>query len=404
MRILIVTHYFFPENFKVNDIAFDFKQKGHEVTVLTGKPNYPYGKFYKGYSFFNKSAEDINGVKVYRSPLFPRLNGTGKYLALNYLSFLFFSFFTIHFRIKGNFDVVFSHHPSPLTSALPAIWCAKKFKAPYVSWVLDLWPDSVSANSKIKGGFIYNSLKKVVNYIYKKTDTILVSSKMFKSAIINDFDVNASKIEYFPNWAEDVFTQKFKNAEDNIKLPSGFNIMFAGNLGESQGFEAVINAAMLTKQHNINWILVGDGRKSDWIKQKRKEERLDKVHMLGRHELKKMPSFFQKANAMLVSLKDEPTFALTVPAKVQAYMASKKIILGMLNGEGKDLINESNCGIAVNAGDFKALAANAIKISNFQQEKIKSMENNAFDYYQNNFSKEILFDKLEKILKSTKCE
>lgn len=399
MRVLIVSQYFYPENFKINDIAFDLKKKGYDVTVLTGKPNYPKGKFYDGYSFFSKKKEEIKGVKIYRSPLFPRLNGTSKYLVLNYLSFLFFSFFTIHFRLKGKFDIVFSHHPSPLTSALPAVWCAKKFKIPYVNWVLDLWPESVSANSKIKDGFIYKCLKKVVNHIYKNTDKILVSSKMFKTSIIDNFDISPSKIDYFPNWAEDVFTEKTDTIEDNIKLPKGFNVMFAGNLGESQDFESVLNAAIITKEHNINWVLVGDGRKSAWIKQKIKEESLDKVYMLGRHELKKMPSFFQKADAMLVSLKDEPTFGLTVPAKIQAYMASKKIILGMLDGEGKNLINESESGIAVNAGDFESLANNIFKISNLPKGEIEKMEENSFNYYQDNFSKKMLFDKLEDFLK-----
>ncbi|WP_272023216.1 glycosyltransferase family 4 protein [Olleya namhaensis] len=401
MKVLIVSQYFYPENFKVNDIAFDFKKKGYDVTVLTGKPNYPSGKFSEGYSFFKKKYEEIDGVKVYRTPLFPRLNGSGKYLALNYLSFLFFSFFTIHFRLKGNYDVVFSHHPSPLTSALPAIWCAKKFNAPYINWVLDLWPDSVSANSNIKGGFIYNSLKKVVSYIYKNSDLILVSSKMFKTSILQNFDIKPSKLAYFPNWAEDVFINKNNLEDNNITLPEGFNVMFAGNLGESQDFESVLKAASLTKQYNINWILLGDGRKSDWIKQQIKEDNLERVHMLGRHALKTMPSFFKKADAMLVSLKDEPTFALTVPAKVQAYMASKKIILGMLNGEGKDLINESESGIAVNAGDFQSLANSVIKISNLPEEKIYQIEGNSFNYYLNNFSKDLLFDKLEAYLKNT---
>src|SRR5690554_1648366 len=143
MKILILSQYFYPEDFKVNDIAFDFAKNGHEVTVLTGKPNYPKGRFFSGYNFFNKRKEIINGVTVIRTPLFPRFNSSGKYLAINYFSFLFFSFFAVRFRIKGEFDVIFSHLPSPLTSAIPGIWLKKKFKAPLILWVLDLWPESV---------------------------------------------------------------------------------------------------------------------------------------------------------------------------------------------------------------------------------------------------------------------
>ncbi|RZN84511.1 MAG: glycosyltransferase WbuB [Winogradskyella sp.] len=403
MKILIVSQYFYPENFKVNDIAFDFVKKGHDVTVLTGKPNYPNGRFFEGYSFFGKKTETINGVDVIRVPLFPRFNGSGKYLAINYMSFLFFTFFAIHFRIKGEFDVVFSHLPSPLTSAIPGIWLKRKFKAPLVLWVLDLWPESVSANSNIKGGFLIKQLKKGIKYIYRNSDKILVSSNSFKTSIISNFKIDKAKIDYFPNWAEDVFIQPHKTNIRLPELPDGFNIMFAGNLGDSQDFEAVLNATELTKD-TINWILVGDGRKSDWIKKEKLERQLDNVYLLGRFPLETMPIFFKKADAMLLSLKDDPTFALTIPAKAQAYMASGKIILAMLNGEGKDLVNESGTGFAVSAGDFKHLAETATKIKTLSQNERKAIENVSIDYYNNHFSKSFLFDKLEEIFKNATVE
>lgn len=404
MKILIVSQYFYPEDFKVNDIAFDFAKDGNDITVLTGKPNYPKGNFYKGYGFFKKRSEIINGVKVIRIPLFPRLNGSGKYLILNYFSFIFFSIFAILFRIKGRYDVVFSHHPSPLTSAIPAIWCSKKLKIPLVIWVLDLWPESVSANTNIKKGFLYNSLKKVINYIYSNSSKILVSSKTFKDSIIKEFNVEDGKIEYFPNWAEDIFTKKKEIKYQLPDLPQGFNIMFAGNIGDSQDFESVLNAAQLTKKQNINWILIGDGRKFDWIKNQIETSNITNVYLLGRYPLNTMPKFFQKADAMLVSLKDEPTFALTIPAKIQAYMASKKIILGMLNGEGKELINHSKSGFAVNAGDYNLLAKKAIELSSLRIEERKKMELNALNHYNTYFSKPMLFCKLQSIFSRTTNE
>lgn len=399
MKILIVSQYFYPENFKVNDIAFDFVKKGHDVTVLTGKPNYPNGRFFEGYSFLGKKKEIINGVNVIRVPLFPRFNCSGKYLAINYLSFLFFTFFAIHFRVKGKFDVIFSHLPSPLTSAIPGVWLKRKFKAPLVLWVLDLWPESVSANSNIKGGFLIRQLKKVINYIYKNSDKILVSSNNFKTSIVKNFNVAEDKVDYFPNWAEDVFTQTHTNNLEIPDLPKGFNVMFAGNLGDSQDFEAVLNAAELTKE-SVNWVLVGDGRKAGWIKNQKQERQLDNVYLLGRFPLETMPVFFEKSDAMLVSLKDDPTFALTIPAKVQAYMASKKIILAMLNGEGKDLVNESGTGFAVSAGDFKNLAKTAIKIKALTQDERVAIEKVSKDYYNNHFSKDFLFEKLDKTFKN----
>ncbi|RBW54266.1 glycosyltransferase WbuB [Tenacibaculum sp. E3R01] len=403
MKILIVSQYFYPESFKVNDIAFDFAKKGHEVTVLTGKPNYPNGKFFEGYGFFGKREETINNVRVIRTPLFPRFNGGAKFLVINYLSFLFFSFFAVHFRVKGKYDVIFSHLPSPLTSAIPGIWLKRKFKAPLVLWVLDLWPESVSANSSIKGGVIFRNLEKVIQYIYDNSDKILVSSKTFKTSIIKTFNIREKDIVYFPNWAEDVFTQKLESNIVIPKLPNGFNVMFAGNIGDSQDFESILKAAEETKG-KINWVLVGDGRKADWVKKEKVKRELHNVYILGRFPLEMMPKFFKQADAMLVSLKNEPTFALTIPAKVQAYMASEKIILGMLNGEGMELINDSGSGIAVRAGDFKGLSQKALVISELDMDRKKEMGNVSLEYYNENFSKNKLFDNLENILKKIRFE
>ena len=265
MRILIVSQYFYPEDFKVNDIAFDFVKRGHDVTVFTAKPNYPHGKFYKGYSFFGKSEENINGVKVIRIPIFPRFDSSGKFLILNYLSFIFFSYL-FKYRVKGYYDVIFSHLPSPLIAALPAIWFKEKFKSKLYLWVLDLWPESVQANSSIKDGFIITNLNKVIKYIYNSTDVILISSKVFKNSILEKGIDSDKTIKYFPNWAEDVFSNPIIDTQGIPDLPEGFNVLFAGNIGDSQDFESILEAAKITQNEGINWILVGDGRKVSWIK------------------------------------------------------------------------------------------------------------------------------------------
>lgn len=400
MKILFISQYFYPEVFKGNDIVFDFIEKGYDVTVLTGKPNYPQGKFYEGYGFFSKKEEIINGAKILRAPLFPRGNGNAFYLVLNYFSFVFFSYFTILFRLKGKYDLIFVQQLSPVTMVIPGLWIKKKQKIPLLLWVLDLWPESISANTKIKKGIIINSIEKLVKTIYNKSDIIFISSKFFKNSILEKCKDKSKRIEYLPNWAEDVFEnpKKLENTP-NIELPKGFNIMFAGNIGESQGFEPIVAAAEKTKEHNINWVIVGDGRKIAWLKKEIEKRSLSNIILLGRYPLELMPYFFKKADAMLVSLKDEPIFSLTVPAKVQAYMASKKIVLGILNGEGNELINQSKCGFAVSAGDYDSLANKAIKLAKMPINDRKMMENNAYSFYQDNFKKEKLFSKLDKIFK-----
>ncbi|WP_271783966.1 glycosyltransferase family 4 protein [Aquimarina algiphila] len=404
MKILIISQYFYPENFKVNDIAFDYVKKGHEVTVLTAKPNYPSGTFSKGYSFFGKRKEKINGVNVVRVPIIPRLNNKSYMLVLNYVSFIFFSWFAVFFRIKGSYDVVFSHLTSPLTSAIPGIWLKRKFNIPLVIWVLDLWPDSVTANSNIKGGPIIKILNKITNYIYKNSDKILVSSNAFKKEIIKNFNVPDNKLLFFPNWAEDIFIRDNKQRiSKKINLPDGLNIMFAGNLGESQGFEAIFKAVEQTKNDcNINWIFVGDGRKASWMKQKIKEKKLTNAYMLGRFPLEEMPDFFRKADVMLVSLKADSLISLTIPAKIQAYMASGKTILGMINGEGKNLINDNGIGFAVSAGDYKGLVEKVREFQKIPKYQKLRMEKKAKELYKENFSKEKLFKELEEILKIKK--
>lgn len=401
MKILFVSQYFYPETFKGNDIVFDFIKRGHEVTVLTAKPNYPNGDFYEGYSFFGKREEIIQGAKIIRTPVYPRKNGKGIHLIINYLSFIFFSYFTCMFRVKGKFDVIFIQQLSPVTMALPGLWLKKRKKAPVYLWVLDLWPESILAASNFKNGKIVQLIDRLVKYIYNNSDVILISSNYFKDSIVEKLKNKSKEVIYFPNWAEDIFTNISQKDISIPNLPDGFNIMFAGNVGESQDFETILKAAELTVSDGINWVIVGDGRKMDWIKNEIKVKKLRNIYLLGRHDIETMPHFFGKADTMLVSLKDEAVFALTVPAKIQAYMASGKVILGVLNGEGNKLINESKCGYAVSAGNFLALAEKARDLKKLTTESKQEMEFNSKAYYRNNFSKTMLFDKLELLFENS---
>lgn len=400
MKILFVSQYFYPETFRGNDIVFDFVKRGHEVTVLTAKPNYPNGRFFEGYNLFNKRTENIQGAEIIRTSIIPRGNGNGLMLILNYISFVVCSFFTVHFRIRAKFDIVFVQQLSPVTMALPGIWIKKKQKIPLCLWVLDLWPESVTAASNFKNSFIIRIIDRLVKYIYENSDKILISSIFFKDSISQQINNNTKEIIHFPNWAEDIFINPLAGDFTLPSLPIGFNIMFAGNIGEAQDFESIINAVEITQKEApiINWILVGSGRKVSWIKKEICNRNLTNIYLLGHYSMKHMPELFKKADVMLVSLKDKPIFSLTVPAKIQAYLASGKIILGMFNGEGAEIINQANCGTTVPAGAFKELAKKAILLSHLNvNEKLKK-EQNALAYYGNHFDKNKLFKKLEDIL------
>ncbi len=265
MRILIISQYFYPENFKINEIAFFLKSKGYDITVLTSKPNYPEGKFFKGYNFFNKNEEIIEGVKIIRVPTFPRLKGDAISLSLNYFSFIFFSFFICLFKIRKKFDIIFATQLSPATSLLPMIWLKKRFNSPVILWVLDLWPDSFFANTTFRIRFIDNWITNVSNKIYEYSDSIFITSKYFKNHIKNRIKTK-KRFTFFPNWAESVFYDNITHDHSDLfEYPAGFNIVFAGNIGESQGFEDIVEAAKSTQNKCINWIIIGDGRKKIWL-------------------------------------------------------------------------------------------------------------------------------------------
>jgi glycosyltransferase involved in cell wall biosynthesis len=397
MKILFVSQYFYPETFRGNDIVFDLASKGHDVTVLTGKPNYPSGFFYKGYKFWGIQNEQIHGANVIRIPTIPRGKGGAARLILNYCSFILFSFFPARFNVDRDFDIIFVQQLSPVTMALPAIWALKRNKkAKLYLWVLDLWPESVTSTSGFSNRFVIGLLDKVVRYIYSKSDYILISSKFFEDSI--KLRCDNKRIIYFPNWAETLYENpEIKEDLELPVLPNGFNIMFAGNIGEAQDFETIIKAANLTKAESINWVLIGDGRKLNWVKSQVKDHNLHNVYTYGRYPIEKMPTFFQSADVMLLTLKKSPISELTVPAKLQAYLASGKIILGAINGEAKSIINKNNVGLVSESGDFNSLSSNAIFLKNLSIKERVSMEKNSRNLYYKQFSKKVLLDRLEKL-------
>jgi glycosyltransferase involved in cell wall biosynthesis len=395
MKILIVSQYFWPEEFRINDLATDLVDRGHEVTVLTGSPNYPKGKFYTGYGF-NYKKEYYKGVKLYRVPIIPR-GSNNFYLLLNYISFLVsgsvFSFFH-----KENYDKVFAVNFSPITSVIPAIVYSRKRSVKLYLWVQDLWPESVFAASNIKSKKLNLFLTKIVKYIYANSSKILVQSKgFFKS--ISDKGVSEDKILELPNWAEDLYFKNIKKSKYSNLIPKGFVIMFAGNIGEAQDFGSIVQAALLTKsEHSIKWVIIGGGRKLTWLKEQIIELELEnKIILLGRYPVTEMPDFFIHADVMLVSLKKEEIFSLTIPSKIQSYLASGKPIIGMLDGVGSEVIKNSECGFYGRAGDFKMLYQNIIKAYSEESSSLIQKGLNGRHYYDEKFSKKRVIDSLVKI-------
>ena len=388
-KILLVSPHFYPENFKCNDVAFELAKRGYDVTVLSDIPNYPGGKFFEGYGFFRRRREVVNGVKVIRTAVIPRGDGSGKMLALNYLSFAITACVRALFMgLFCKYDAILVHETSPITVGLPAVIIKKlQPKAKLLFWVLDLWPESLQVAGGINNKTILGVFERVAKLCYRNSDKILISSKGFKTSICQKGDF-ADKIVYFPNWAEDALTASQDYPMPD--LPDGFKVMFAGNIGEAQDFENTLAAFKIL--HNkgvshVHLILVGDGRKRQWVEEFIKKNSLgDIVHWVGRHPLEAMGQFFAKADVLYFALKDSLIFNLTCPAKLQAYMSAGKPVLAMLNGEGASIVNEAACGYSVPAGDATALAEQILVMSQMSSEYLQGMGENGKAYCHKNFS------------------
>lgn len=399
MRILIVTQYFWPENFKINDIALALKERGHEVSIFTGKPNYPNGKFSKGYTFFNKRIEFWNGIKIYRSPIIPRGKGKGIQLFVNYISFSIFASIKLLF-IKNKFDKIFVYEPSPITVGIPGIVAKYKFKAPLYFWVQDLWPESVSAAGGIKSKSVIAVLDWLTRFIYKHSKKVLVQSKAFIPYILNQ-NTEETKLVYYPNSTENYYKELSTNEELIKTLPKGVKLMFAGNIGEAQSFDTLLQAASILKKESIDvkWIILGDGRMKGYVNQKIKELNLgDNFYLLGAFPSTEMPKYFSCADALIVSLKKDPIFALTIPSKIQSYLACGKSIITSLDGEGSKIIEEANAGFTSPSEDYMGLVANIKKFLTLSKDEQKVLGQNGRAYFNSEFEREILVDKLEEIL------
>ena len=333
---------------------------------------------------FKRQREIVNGVDVIRVPVIPRGDGgSATMLFLNYLSYLISATLSVLLLVfQKRFDCILVHETSPVTVGVPAAIVKILQRIPMYFWVLDLWPESLSAASGINNKAILGLFNSLTRWLYKKSTKILISSKCFRSSICKkgDFD---DKIIYFPNWDEDALTE-VKSPPADFKLPDlpkGFRIMYAGNIGEAHNFEDIMQAALLLKDSDVRWLLLGDGRKREWVEKFVADNALsDSVFLLERHPIETMPMFFAEADILLVSLKNEYIFNNTVPAKLQAYMAFGKPILAMVNGEGAEIVKDANCGFSVPAGDYKALSE-TIKDKVIGNAQLSALGKNGHNYY-----------------------
>jgi colanic acid biosynthesis glycosyl transferase WcaI len=399
MHILIVTQYFWPETFLINNVAIDLIKNGHEVTVLTGIPNYPQGSYFSGYGIWRKKNENYHGVNIKRVPLISRGKGHGLKLVVNYLSFAFFATVLSGFRCRKKYDVIFVFMPSPITVGLPALFLKKLKKAPILFWVQDLWPDSLSAVNAVRSAAVLRWIGKLTQFIYRHCDRILVQSRAFIPSV-KKLGVAETKIHYLPN-PVDEFNYQMNEVEFSTiekMLPTGFRIMYGGNIGAAQSFATILQAAIILKDKtDIHWIVIGDGREKDWLSQQIVNNDLQNtLHLIEKKPPEQMPYYFSLADALLVSLKKDPVFSLTIPSKLQTYMRCGRPIIAALDGEAARIVEESATGVISAAEDAQSLANNVLTLYNMQAYEREKMGQNGKAYFEQHFDRQHLLNQLQK--------
>ena len=397
MRVLVVSQYFWPEGFRINEVVRSLVEKGVEVDVLTGKPNYPEGAVFNGYRAGGCQVELWAGTTVYRVPLFPRGARSAWRLALNYLSFvasgLIFGPWLLR---KRQYDVLYVYGLSPILLAIPAIFLAWIKRRKLIVWVQDLWPESLSATGYVRNARVLRAVEWVVRWIYRHTDLLLVQSRAFEAPVAAL--APGKPIAYYPNSVGATFAEPPSpdlTLPDVPALDEGFAVVFAGNVGAGQAVEVMVEAAALLKDvPQIRFVVFGRGSRWDWMREQAQAQGLTNLHLPGRFPVNTMPGLMQKAGALLVTLADEPIFALTVPNKVQAYMAAGRPILACLNGEGARLVQEAQAGLSVPAQDAKALAAAVLQLYRMTPEERAHFGANGRRYFKAHFEHDKLVNEL----------
>jgi glycosyltransferase involved in cell wall biosynthesis len=397
-HILIVSQYFYPETFRINDIAKEWIKRGYKVTVVTGIPNYPQGYYYDGYSKKEKRKEKWNGINIYRLPIEPRKNGKVN-LVKNYISFVLAGRKWVkETNLKA--DVVFTYEVSPMTQALVGVWYARKHRIPHILYVTDLWPENVEIITGIHNKFFLAPIQMMVDYIYKRSSYILTSSRSFVKAIRHR-NIPENKIEFWPQYAEDFYKPTERVNCSFIPDDGVCNLIFAGNIGFAQGLDILPKTAavLCNKGIIVRFTIIGDGRYMPELKMLIKKLKVDNFFsFIDRKPADEIPAFLAAADALLITLSKSEVFSITVPAKTQSCLACGKPIIVSADGEVQNIIKEARAGFVSDAEDVDGLANNIISFIKLEKEQKEELSKNALLYSKTHFDKNTLLNRMDQII------
>jgi glycosyltransferase involved in cell wall biosynthesis len=397
MKVLILSQYFWPEAFRINEVVGSLLSNGCDVTVLTGQPNYPGGDVFNGYRAVSIGSErHPAGYTIHRVPLCPRGKGSALRLVANYLSFVASASLLGPWLLRRQkFDVIFVYGISPILQALPGIALKVVKGAKLVTWVQDLWPQSLEATGFVRNRHVLAMVAVVVRWIYRRSDLLLVQSQAFIPTV--QAMARNIPVEYHPNPGEMAFGQSRPEVKPALLLEPGFNVIFAGNLGTVQALDTVLDAAEILQAHkDVRLVLIGRGARLEWLQRQIAQRGLTNVCLPGGFQQEAMPEILAQASALLVSLARSPILSQTVPSKIQAYLAAGRPIIASLDGEGARVIEEAGAGIACAAEDPAALAKAVLSLRASSREHLLRMGGAGRVYYERHFDPSVLAQKLMK--------
>ena len=399
MKILTVCQYYHPEPFRIHEVCEELVRRGHEVTVLTGLPNYPMGVIPEEYKGRAHRDETVNGVHIIRVSERPRTPGKAG-LARNYVSFVTHASFAA-LTMKKDFDIIFVYQLSPVLMAIPAYvakWTSRTKKI--AIYCLDLWPESLTSLGVSRQSLFYRFMKWVSIRIYRGANVIGYTSRMFKKYFADELGVTKEEMIHIPQFADELFADMRSSADDAGRKKEHVDFVFAGNVGMMQSVDTIIRAAAKVKDDRIRWHIVGDGFALEDCRKLCDKMGLDeKVSFYGRLPVEEMPKFYDMADAMIVTLADNDMISYTLPGKIQSYMAAGKAVIASANGETATVIEEADCGMCAPSEDDTALAGIADKMAGAND--FAKLGMNSKKFYDEHFTKKNHIDLIEKML--TEC-
>ena len=390
MKILVVCQHYWPEPFRLADICEELTARGHTVHVLTGVPNYPAGRIFPEYTRGQNRGQLRNGVKIHRSFTIGRRNNL-LFRVLNYYSFAL-SAVAYERRMVEEFDVVLAYQSSPVMMAWAALDYGKRHRIPVLLYSMDLWPNSLHAGGITSESPIYRYYHKVSERIYRGADQVVVSSRGFSDYLSGSLGVEPERLSYLPQYADHCFEPGL------VRKSDGLNLVFAGNVGVAQNLSVVLEAAGLLKgKYSVRWHIVGMGSELEHLRKMAAKAGLDNVLFHGYQSGDALKEFYQMADAMLITMTEDPVLSLTLPMKIMSYLASGKPVIASANGEIANVIRDADCGYCAGAGDAAGLAEAVCAF--VRDPRRETLGENARRYYETHFTRERFMDELERKLR-----